>query len=102
MDVVARERHLLCARMCGWDARVYEHTEGRRGVRRAPYSLLLLCDLVRRSCFVSHEPVANDCAIKQQLLPAHLQTKPEEDVPYLSDLLEEVEQEFKDRESFRF
>merc|ERR1711907_313664 len=46
--------------------------------------------------------IANDCAIKQQLLPAHLQTKPEEDVPYLSDLLEEVEQEFKDRESFRF
>eukprot|EP01094_Clydonella_sp_ATCC50884_P023827 TRINITY_DN5808_c0_g1_i1.p2 TRINITY_DN5808_c0_g1~~TRINITY_DN5808_c0_g1_i1.p2 ORF type:complete len:109 (-),score=27.24 TRINITY_DN5808_c0_g1_i1:274-600(-) len=45
--------------------------------------------------------IANDCCIKQVMLPPDQWTKPEEDTPYLKQYLAEVEQDFKDMEAFR-
>ncbi|KAJ5787263.1 hypothetical protein N7457_002253 [Penicillium paradoxum] len=40
---------------------------------------------------------AFQCSISHTLLPAHEQTKPEEDVEYLSPIIREVEKEAKER-----
>ncbi|TKA50286.1 hypothetical protein B0A49_11686 [Cryomyces minteri] len=41
---------------------------------------------------------AFQCSIAHQLLPKSEQTKPEEDVPYLTPLIREIEAETKERE----
>ncbi|OJJ41181.1 hypothetical protein ASPWEDRAFT_250126 [Aspergillus wentii DTO 134E9] len=41
---------------------------------------------------------AFQCSISHTLLPAEEQTKPSEDVEYLSPIIREVEKEFKERE----
>ncbi|KAK3080143.1 hypothetical protein LTS18_003001 [Coniosporium uncinatum] len=41
---------------------------------------------------------AFQCSLAHQLLPKAEQTKPEEDLPYLSPLIEEIEAEIKERE----
>ncbi|EHY55724.1 Cytochrome b-c1 complex subunit 7 [Exophiala dermatitidis] len=40
---------------------------------------------------------AFQCSLSHQLLPAEEQTKPEEDVRYLSPIIEEIEAELKER-----
>lgn len=42
---------------------------------------------------------AIQCSIAHQLLPRHEWTKPEEDVKYLSPIIEAVEAETKEREN---
>ncbi|KAJ5455912.1 Cytochrome b-c1 complex subunit 7 [Penicillium daleae] len=41
---------------------------------------------------------AVQCSISHTLLPPHEQTKPEEDVEYLSPIIREIEKEAKERE----
>ncbi|RHZ54093.1 ubiquinol--cytochrome-c reductase subunit 7 [Aspergillus thermomutatus] len=41
---------------------------------------------------------AFQCSVSHTLLPAHEQTKPEEDVEYLSPIIREIEKENKERE----
>jgi len=41
---------------------------------------------------------AFQCSLSHQLLPKEEHTKPEEDVPYLTPLIEEIEAELKERE----
>jgi ubiquinol-cytochrome c reductase subunit 7 len=43
---------------------------------------------------------AFQCSLEHQLLPPHQQTKPEEDVQYLSPIIREIEREQKEREDF--
>lgn len=41
---------------------------------------------------------AFQCSLAHQLLPKEEQTKPEEDIPYLTPIIEEIEAEMKERE----
>ncbi|OCK81805.1 ubiquinol-cytochrome c reductase subunit 7 [Lepidopterella palustris CBS 459.81] len=41
---------------------------------------------------------AFQCSLAHQLLPKEEQTKPEEDIPYLSPIIKEIEAEIKERE----
>ncbi|OCL14276.1 ubiquinol-cytochrome c reductase complex 14 kDa protein [Glonium stellatum] len=41
---------------------------------------------------------AFQCSISHQLLPKEEQTKPEDDIPYLTPIIEEIEAEIKERE----
>ncbi|OCK93938.1 14 kDa subunit of cytochrome bd ubiquinol oxidase [Cenococcum geophilum 1.58] len=41
---------------------------------------------------------AFQCSLAHQLLPKEEQTKPEEDIPYLTPIIEEIEAEMKERD----
>ena len=65
------------------------------------FTILRNCTLLINYCLYLFPITASDLVIKHKELPKDQWTKPEEDVTYLSQYIEEVEQEYNDRAAFR-